>query len=412
MRVLKLIAWLAIGPAVYVNIEATPMPWTPFAIGSVIFAAVFVSLAQARRSFWFGALGAVFILIDLATALGNVATMSDETRDGRNSAIERKQEVDGKRAALNIARKAQVVLAGELPGQTIEGQLQALIASDAPRWTASGHCDPDKVAQSATRTLCDQIAKAQAKKAAALKRDEIDAKLAEVDKETVFGAPSSADPYAESLARFLTVFGYQPTAEGKALLSASKDWGKAIGLEVMAAFGPMGLTLLFELMLLGSHPAPVPVSGESRAVVEHKPAPVPAIELPAAPHVTPAEAPAATPHVEAQEPAPAALVAEPLPPPSPPRKRAVKRKLGTHSGPGAVVIPFAAKKPTAADVLALLANGKTQIEAAEHFSIGLRTVQRIVASQKSTQIAPKVENQNPPFGGFDLAATARHLALN
>ena len=126
MKVAKIIAWLAIGPAVYVNVEATPMPWTPFAIGSVIFAAVFVSLAQARRSFWFGALGAVFILINLATALGNVATMSDENREGRSSVIERKQEVDGKRAALNIARKAQVELAGEAPAQAIEGQLQAL----------------------------------------------------------------------------------------------------------------------------------------------------------------------------------------------------------------------------------------------------------------------------------------------
>ena len=49
-----------------------------------IFAAVFVSLALARRSFWFDSLGAVFTLINLATALGNVAMMSDETRDGRS----------------------------------------------------------------------------------------------------------------------------------------------------------------------------------------------------------------------------------------------------------------------------------------------------------------------------------------
>ena len=92
MRILiKLIAWLAIGPAVYVNIEATPMPWTPFAIGSVIFAAVFVSLAQARRSFGFGVLAAVFISINLATALDNVASMSNDTRDGRSSAIEKKK---------------------------------------------------------------------------------------------------------------------------------------------------------------------------------------------------------------------------------------------------------------------------------------------------------------------------------
>ena len=47
--------------------------------------------------------------------------------------MERKQEVDGMRAALNKARKAQVEIAGEETAPTIEGQLQALIASDALR---------------------------------------------------------------------------------------------------------------------------------------------------------------------------------------------------------------------------------------------------------------------------------------
>ena len=116
--ILRLIAWAAIGPAVYVNIASTPMPWTPFAIGAVIFAAIFVQFAQARRSWGFGTLAAVFISINLPTALGNVASMSDETRDGRSSAIERKKQVDDKRKALNTARKVQVELAGEVPGQT------------------------------------------------------------------------------------------------------------------------------------------------------------------------------------------------------------------------------------------------------------------------------------------------------
>ena len=170
------------------------MPWTPFAIGSVIFAAVFVFLAQARRSFWFGTLGAVFISINLATALGNVAGMSAETRDGRSSAIERKHEISEKRTALKTVRKAQVEIAGEAPADTIEGQLQSLIASDAPRWNASEHCNPDKITLQVTRTLCDQIAKAQAKKAAAMRRDEIDTKLAGLDKQEVSSAPSVADP--------------------------------------------------------------------------------------------------------------------------------------------------------------------------------------------------------------------------
>ena len=83
MKILCAIAWLAIGHAVYVYIEATPMPWTPFAIGSVFLAPTFVYLAWEKRLFWFGTLGAIFTLINLATA-GNVASMSAETVDGRS----------------------------------------------------------------------------------------------------------------------------------------------------------------------------------------------------------------------------------------------------------------------------------------------------------------------------------------
>ena len=384
MKGLKIIAWLAIGPAVYVNIEATPMPWTPFAIGAVIFAAVFVFLAQARRSFWFGTLGAVFISINLATALGNVASMSDATRDGRSSAIERKQRIDGKRAALNAARKAQVDLAGEAPAETIEGQLRALIASDATRWAASEHCNPDQITLLPTRTLCDQIAKAEAKKAAALKRDEIDAKLAEVDKETAFGVPSSADPYAESLARLLSVFGFQVSDEGKALLSSSKDWGKAIGLELMAAFGPMALTLLFEMLLVGSRPVPV-TAGECRAVVGHKPAPLPSIAQPAVPHVLALEPAQVATVIEADEEKPAPL------PPSP-RKRTTKtRKQAIEPRPGNV-IPFA-KKPAHSEVLALMATGKTAREIADILGITDRHVRRIMSASKSGQMSAPMSAQ-------------------
>ena len=380
MKLLRIIAWLAIGPAIYVNMVATPMPWTPFAIGSVILAAAFVYLAWEKRSFWFGSLGAVFTLINLATALGNVASMSAEAIDGRSSTIERKQDVNARRARLNAARKAQVVLAGEASAQTIEGQLQALIASDAPRWTASDRCNPDKITQPATRTLCDQIAKAQAKKAAALKRDEIDAKLAEVDKETVFGGPSSADPYAESLARFLSMFGYQPTEEGKVLLSASKDWGKAIGLELMAAFGPMGLTALFELLLLGSHAAPLPASGEGRSVVEHKPVPVLSIPLSAVPHVEAPRAASAAMMIEPDEDKPA-----PLPPSTPPKHMKRRKPKVTNSCPGATVIPF--KKQTQGEVLALKASGKTQKEIAAIFGCTDRTIRNILSGNRRVETA-------------------------
>ena len=250
MTFFRIVAWLAIGPAIYVNVEASSRAWMPFAIGSVILAAVFVYLAWKKRSFWFGTLAAIFTLINLTTALGNVANITADTVDGRSSVIERKDETKRRRIELNIARKEQVALAGEVAAMTFDGRLQSLIASDATRWTASEHCNPDKITQAATKVFCTDINKVQEQRAAALKRDEIDGKLAEVDKQTVFGGPSAADPYAESLARFLVVFGYQADDRAKELLSSSRDWGRAFGLELMAAFGPTGLTEFFDLLLL------------------------------------------------------------------------------------------------------------------------------------------------------------------
>ena len=262
-------AWVMTGPAIYVNIEATPPSWMPFAIGSVMLASVCVYLAWEKGSFWFWTLGAIFTAINLTTALSNVSGISAEAISGRGGVIEQKGSVSGQIAKLTAAREAQEKIAWELATETIEGNMQALIASDSTRWKASDHCNPDKVTQPETRSLCDAIAKEKAKKAAAEKRDEIDTKLAELRKKEVFGGPDAKDPYAESLARFLSVFGFTFSDEGKSLLSASKDWGKAIGLELMAAFGPMALVALFELLFASS---PAAASGPARTLVSAAPA--------------------------------------------------------------------------------------------------------------------------------------------
>ncbi len=102
--------------------------------------------------------------------------------------------VNKRRAALDEARKVQVAIAREEAAGAIEGDLKAFIASDATRYAASEHCNFDGISPPETKAFCDQIGKQEAKKAAALKRDELDSKLAEVDHETIFGGPSSADP--------------------------------------------------------------------------------------------------------------------------------------------------------------------------------------------------------------------------
>jgi hypothetical protein len=395
MKFLRAVAWVAVGPAVYVNVEAAQSSaWLAAGVFFVVMAAVFVYLAWSERSFLFGMLAAVFISINLANAIGNVASLSDATRDGRSSAIQHNDDIKGKRTALKLARKAQFDIAGEDAAETIEGRLQGLIASDATRWTQSEHCNPDKITRPETRTFCDKIGQAKAKKAAAEARAKIDEKLTGLDDKEATAAPSAADPFAESVARFLVLLGYTVDDNAKALISTSRDWLRSIGLELLAAFGPMALDLIFERMF-GSQPIPVRASGRNREIVRPREelAPVPSIPLPAVPHVTAAEA---SPSIMLpEEPAQVAKVDEleadePIPlPPSPPRRKQAKKQRKPRlnpviSGPGATIIPFA-KRPSHSEVLALIVAGKTQREVADQLGMGVRTVGRIVADFKTGQ---------------------------
>jgi hypothetical protein len=152
---------------------------------------------------------------------------------------------------------------------------------------------------------------------------------------------------------------------------------------------------------------------KAHAVAEHKPAPVPSIELPAVPQIASAEAPAPV-ELEADDldPAPAIPAAQvmeadaeperpryrngmatdfsaPLPPtplpPSPrkrrkPEQKALEPRLGN-------VIPFAAKKPTHSDVLALVASGKTQKQIAAIFGCTDRTIRNILSGKRAAESA-------------------------
>ena len=160
----------------------------------------------------------------------------------------------------------------------------------------------------------------------------------------------------------------------------AKYWMLSVALmiEILNRFGPVSM-FAFIMGGLGGHKP-----GESRAVVEHKPAPVPSIALPAVPRVE--AAPVAT-VIEADEDKPAPL------PPSP-RKRTTTRKperkaaQATNNGAGATVIPFS-KKPSHSDVMALIADGKTQKEIAAIFECSDRTIRNILSGNRMAEKAEK-----------------------
>jgi hypothetical protein len=135
-------------------------------------------------------------------------------------------------------RKEQVAIAGNTTPESIQAQIQAAIAADAKRWQASDKCNPDAISQPMTRVFCEGIHQLEAKKAAAIKRDEIDRQLAELDAKDIEAPPAAVDSYVANMGRFLGLLGYTVDNKAKELLAASRDWLKGVGVELLAAFGP------------------------------------------------------------------------------------------------------------------------------------------------------------------------------
>ncbi len=245
-------AWaLPMLPAVRINLDAAAgqgTAWTTFAIASIAFAAVCVEIcvtsAESRhygRIALYGSLGLLFTGLNVLNAIGNAATHSDHSRDDRSSQIERKQRLARMREQWSQGRKAQFDIAGDATPDAIEGEVQAAKAADAKRWNATEGCDIAKVSAGPTRTFCEAIHKL----AAAKKREELDARIAEIDRDDGGTAPASVDPFADNIAHFIGMLGYAVDTNGKVLISVSRDWGKAVGVELLAAFGPAALLLLF-----------------------------------------------------------------------------------------------------------------------------------------------------------------------
>jgi len=144
-------------------------------------------------------------------------------------------------------------MAGSATPDSIEAEADALKALDAGRWKATDGCNVEKITAGPSRTFCATIAQLAAKKAAAVKREELDTKLAALDGKDTGAAPESADPFAANVAQMLGLLGYAVTDEDKVLIASLRDWGKAIGVELLAGFGPTALLVMLGRM--GGHEA-------------------------------------------------------------------------------------------------------------------------------------------------------------
>ncbi|MFZ1106943.1 MAG: primase-like DNA-binding domain-containing protein [Rhodomicrobium sp.] len=257
------IAALPLYPAIRINLDASAgqgSTWAVVAIGFVVFGAVCIENAvHSMRSkgvvvgmLW-ATLGAGFLALNMMNALANIAAHSDSSRDSSRARIAAAGTVSERQSQLSQRRAEQAKVAGEATPESIEADARALKAKEARLWNASFSCDPAWITKDATKEFCAEVATLEAKRAAAVKRDQLDAQLAALDAkaEAKGDTPSTIDSFADAMADGFAAFGYQVNETGKLAIVRARDWGKAIGVELLAGFGPSGLLLL--LLRAGGH---------------------------------------------------------------------------------------------------------------------------------------------------------------
>lgn len=255
--VAALVAPLPLIPAVLVNLESAAgasYAWVACAVATVIMSAVFVEVSKLawmdRR--WF--MGWMFFLAGFACLVGNLnnalvnaSATSDHRSDHRAKIIADAEKARSQRSQWSQSRIEQSRIAGEIAADVIEADIQAKIASDSRRWQATSQCDPLQVTVDQSREFCGEVAALRAKKAAAEKRDELDKKIADLDRRTSgTEVVTSVDPYADNVAAFMGLFGIVLTDEQKSILGASRDWLKTILLELLATLGPSAVLYPFQ----------------------------------------------------------------------------------------------------------------------------------------------------------------------
>jgi hypothetical protein len=261
------LAALPLYPAVQINLDAAAgqgETWAVVGIGFVIFGALAIEHTfhalgnrQGVTALLWASLGVAFLGLNGMNAIANLASHTDHSRDENRARMQTAADITTQRTDLTARRKAQAALAGEATPESIEAEIKAARAANSPLWRASENCDPNRISRDVTKAFCKGLADMEAKKAAAVKRDELDAKLAKLDEkaETKGEAPSTVDSFADAMADGLSAFGYEVKEKDKLAIVRVRDWSKAIGVEVLAAFGPAALLGLF---LRGNAPLPMP----------------------------------------------------------------------------------------------------------------------------------------------------------
>jgi hypothetical protein len=183
---------------------------------------------------------AVFLVYgNTKAAIRSLSLASKGASEAREARMAAGSQLAAQRSRLEARRAVQAKIAGEEAVTTLETAVEELKVSEPQRWRLTKGCDPVAVTSSAE--FCQRFAQAKAKVAAAIERDKVDAQLASLPSATsgpngvAEVVPKVADAYVANVIAIAKELGYQPTER---LVAAEEAMTRALGLELLAAFGP------------------------------------------------------------------------------------------------------------------------------------------------------------------------------
>lgn len=254
--------WLL--PAAFFNVDwsvGASIAHNTAAVGMIAGSALLIHVALARPTFYGSPvliMVALFLIYgNTKQAVRNLSLGSEALSEAREARMAAGSQVASQRSRLEARRLAAVATAGEVAPAVLEAAMDALRVSEPQRWRLTNGCAADKVTTSAD--FCLRYANAKAKVAAATEREKIDVVLANMAFASVPGigdsAPKVADPYTANVISLLGELGLRPTER---IVVAEEAISRALGLELLAGFGP-ACWLIF-LSILTSGPATVPAA--------------------------------------------------------------------------------------------------------------------------------------------------------
>jgi hypothetical protein len=283
------IAALPIYPAARINWDAgiaqnditLALVGIGFAVGGAICIENAVHSLGGRRiasaSLW-GSVGLILLLLSFMNALGNFAGHSDHSRDVRSSQQSAAETTSSQRSQLEKGRNDNVAIIAkpfkspmlqdvDIPGEAsvtfIETKIEEYKATGARYWKFTQECAQAHITTKDEREFCSGYSELDAKKKAAVERDRLTGEIAKIDNAPKKVAEqSNVISFADSIADAIVLLGYDlkdkdgKDDKAKLLISRIYDWGRALGVEILAFFLPSGILQLF---VRGGHqnvPAP------------------------------------------------------------------------------------------------------------------------------------------------------------